>query len=247
MTNDSTPRHDLTPEELETSLRDSHVAIKETLRARGELEPDDEAAAAPPRLRLVTKAAADVTVEDDRAKLVELRAPGRGLVDAERLSAGDGTEAKFHRRREIARAVQAARESRRAPALGAPSPAPSLLRRALWFAGGVAVAVSLAFGVGLAWPSSSPRQPPPDVAAGTLPLPLSAVTLDLRGVPEGATIRLDGAPVQGPAVAVEADGQAHTLSVDAAGYRHWSVTLVPAVDRAIPVDLVARPDARDRR
>lgn len=253
MTKDSTPRHDLTPEELEAYLRDSHVAIKETLRARGELEAGDEAAApspppgSPPRLRLVTRDAEDDTPDADQAKLVELRARGRGLVDAERMVSGDGSEAKFHRRHMIAQAVRAARDSRSAPAVAVPRRAPSMLRMVLWIVGAVAVAASVVFGLALALQPSSPGPASPDEAAPVLPLPLSAVRLDLRGVPEGATIRLDGTPVQGTTVAVDADGEAHTLSVEAAGYRRWSVTVTPAADQTIPVDLMAQPATGARR
>jgi hypothetical protein len=245
MTRDSTPRHDLTPEELEVYLRDSHVAIKETLRARGELEPGGEAARVPARLRLVANAADED--DADQAKLVELRARRRSLVDAERTVANDGAEAKFHRRREIAEAVQAVRDSCSVLAVAAPRRSSSVLRKALLIAGVAAVVASLALGLELTRRSASPGSASPHQAAGTLPLPVSAVKLDLRGVPTGASIRLDGAPVRGTTVAVDADGQAHTLAVDAAGYRRWSVTLAPAADRTIPVDLSPQPTSGESR
>ena len=254
MTTESKPFQTLSPEELESCLRDSHVEIKGSPEGDGGPAPvggvvETSAPAGPatgeggaPRLHLVSSA----SPEPERLAAVETgehRGRDHHLIDAERRSGGDDTEARFHRRRIIVQAVRAVRDSR-SPSVGnEPSggSTPSLLRTSLWIAGAAAVAASIAFGLSMALRAPGPGAQPAGADLNAPPVPVEAVRLELRGVPEGATVRLDGATVRGSTVSVTADGEAHTLSVDAAGYRRWSVTLAPSADRAVPVELAAEP------
>lgn len=81
------------------------------------------------------------------------------------------------------------------------------------------------------------------VAAAEAPAP-AEVSVTLEGVPEGAEVRVDGAPVEGP-IALPRDDEAHRVEVVAADGRTWSTSHVASDDGAYRVELP--PRARRRR
>ena len=61
--------------------------------------------------------------------------------------------------------------------------------------------------------------------------------ITLRGVPEGASVLLDGERSAGTDLRVTRDGRAHTLVVEAEGFRRWSQTFRTSGDRQVVVSL----------
>jgi serine/threonine-protein kinase len=97
--------------------------------------------------------------------------------------------------------------------------------------------------------SPGPR-PQPAVAAAPareVPRDASKARIALRGVPQGAVIRLDGIAVEGPNIEVPADGRERTVRVDLTGYAQWHQTFVATGDASFDVRLVAASRDTGRR
>jgi hypothetical protein len=90
--------------------------------------------------------------------------------------------------------------------------------------------------------AAGPPGPAATPAAPASPLaPVAAapesVTLDLRGLPVGAELRLDGAVVSGPPLKLRRDGKRHLLEVSAAGYNDRTLELEADRDRVVDLPL----------
>jgi eukaryotic-like serine/threonine-protein kinase len=89
---------------------------------------------------------------------------------------------------------------------------------------------------------AAPGAPPPVVSAPAGPTrasvpPPQVVTVEMRGLPIGADIMLDGAPISGPRMAVRRDGAHHLVLVHARGYEDRTVRLDADRDQVIDVTL----------
>jgi serine/threonine-protein kinase len=70
----------------------------------------------------------------------------------------------------------------------------------------------------------------------------ATVTITLEGVPDGATVTVDGRPVAGPAFDLRSSGEERTIEVVAEGRAPWQARIVPDRDRRVEVALEpARP------
>lgn len=85
--------------------------------------------------------------------------------------------------------------------------------------------------------------PAPDAGPAAADAAPAVVHITLSGVPEGATIRLDGTPVEGTSLELPPDGRERVLAVSADGYRSWRHRFVPREDAALEVEMSPERDA----
>jgi len=133
------------------------------------------------------------------------------------------------------------------PRATARRPAPVPRHRGLWAGGAVAAVVLVAAAVvfrpwdraGL--PPAPATDPSPPAATGAPPpaAPAASAVLVLRGVPAGASIRLDGEPAANPVVM--SAGVRHAVVVSAPGFRPWQAIITPSAGDTVrrPVQLAA--------
>jgi serine/threonine-protein kinase len=96
--------------------------------------------------------------------------------------------------------------------------------------------------------SRAPAPPPPPPMALRAPPPLTQVApttvrVELRGVPEAATVRVDGAPHPSREVVVERGSTSHHIAVELGDARRTFVVTADA-DQVLMVDLTPAPAAR---
>jgi serine/threonine protein kinase len=89
------------------------------------------------------------------------------------------------------------------------------------------------------------RSPPADVAVRRVEPPSApprdgVVTISLRGVPEGATVFLDGDRVDGTVLRVARSSAPREIRVELAGRAPWTKTVAPDRNREVAVELAAR-------
>lgn len=245
-------------QELDDELRDSHVRLKDVPTTEQEWDAVDADSTAsevdsPPllntsgaRLQLVSitpKEPVPSVDPDPGAEIIPLRHPAGGLVAAERSHIADQSEAKFHKRNAIEQAVRTSKKSTTPP----PTPNAPLLttrtrrrpRGLIWLVAALFVFATLVVGAILSWSLWSAEPTPARPSNG--PSPISSIQLDLRGVPSGATISVDGEQLQGTTIELPVDGQHHTLSIEADGYQPWTLTLNPSTNLEVPVQLTPNP------
>ena len=98
--------------------------------------------------------------------------------------------------------------------------------RVLWMlAGATATVVVIAT---LASRSSEPAEPAPAAATSSVtpaeaPSAAKRFTIELRGVPEGATVLVNGKPASGHSFEIDDDGHSRLIEVQAAGRKPWRV------------------------
>lgn len=73
------------------------------------------------------------------------------------------------------------------------------------------------------------------------------VTITLVGVPEGASVTLDGNAADGNELEVAVDGATHTIQVTAEGFRPWRWRLEPTEDAELRVQLRPAADRQPER
>jgi len=88
--------------------------------------------------------------------------------------------------------------------------------------------------------AGAPAATPPAGAAVSAPQPAAAAPahVDLRGVPAGASVRLDGRAVRGASFDVSSG--AHRVAVVAAGYEPWSRAVTPQPGESLSVTVTMR-------
>ena len=81
---------------------------------------------------------------------------------------------------------------------------------------------------------------PPPVA----PAAPQTVSVDLRGLPAGAEILVDGTPTSGPPLKLKRDARPHLLLVRASGYQSRTLEIEASRDRVVelPMTAVAKPE-----
>jgi serine/threonine-protein kinase len=89
----------------------------------------------------------------------------------------------------------------------------------------------------------APAEDAAEVVVEPAAAPEATVSVELRGVPEGAEIRVDGEPVEAP-LELPRDGEAHEVEVRTRDGRSWSVSHEASADGSYAVEL---PTARRRR
>ena len=82
----------------------------------------------------------------------------------------------------------------------------------------------------------APPAPPPPAAPTPAPRP---VTIELRGLPAGATLLLDGAPTAGPSLKLQRDDRRHVVVARAPGFYDRTIEVAADHDQAVDVGLVA--------
>lgn len=235
-------------DDLEQELRDSHVRLKDvpdTEKGWESIESDletprrDESSSHLHLVSITPKEPVPPVDPDDGAEIIQLQYPVKGLVAAERKGILNEAEARFHKRDAIEQAVRTARESTAPPAPPTPRRGVAKIRHlpraAFWIAGAFMVCATIAVAMTVVWSLYGAEPAPSQTLEAP---PLSSVQLELRDVPQGATVRVDGQPIQGSAIELPIDGRSHSLSVEAEGYQSWTLNLTPEVDEALPVQLV---------
>ncbi len=133
-----------------------------------------------------------------------------------------------------------------APPSAGPAPPPAR-RRGLYAAvASGAVVAAAATAIALAWPAApAPEPSAPSAGEGVepsgVPEPAPTVSVRLEGVPEGATVTVDGAPRELPIVLERGEAQ-HRIEVRDGAGETWSVTHLASADGAYDVAL-ERPRA----
>jgi serine/threonine-protein kinase len=126
------------------------------------------------------------------------------------------------------------------PATETTGSASSLLGARPWLLPAAAAALLVFVGGAVLW--LAPRPPPRAVSTPASP-PIAAssrVTLQLRGLPAGAVVRLDGQPA-GERLQLPADGRTRSLAVEARGKKPWQLSFVPQGDQVLDVALEDLP------
>jgi hypothetical protein len=82
--------------------------------------------------------------------------------------------------------------------------------------------------------SAPDESPPPKEAKPT------EVQIEIRGMPEGAKIYFDGAPVPVNPFRVALKEVIVSLKIEAAGYDDWATSLVPAEDQVVKVEMTKK-------
>jgi serine/threonine protein kinase len=111
---------------------------------------------------------------------------------------------------------------------------PILPRRVLVRA--AAALVLTCAGAGAFWLKPSPPPAPVSKPVERIAPPVQQVTLQLRGIPEGARVSLDGQPAS-ERMQLAADGRTRSLAVEAKGKRPWQLSFVPQTDQSLDVAL----------
>jgi hypothetical protein len=121
-------------------------------------------------------------------------------------------------------------------------------RRWHWLSPGVASVALLGTGLIALWlaPSLERRPAPPGQAADhaqtstVKPASATTVTLTLAGLPDDASVALDGAPANAM-MRLPRSGRAHGVAVLAPGKQPWHVSFVPNADQTLQVVLLDAP------
>ena len=113
-----------------------------------------------------------------------------------------------------------------------------------WFVPAAAAVMLTCFAGAAFW--LTPSAPPPLPVARKLAPPAPAapthVTLQLRGLPEGATVSVDGQPAT-ERIEVPSDGRPRNVAVEAKGKKPWQLSFIPNMDQALDVTLEDLPPA----